>query len=253
VGLEATSAPLSRQDVERSAEVYARFDAAAAAAEAPGGDSAATYRQLKQLHYDVLANPADTAKRVELAKRQIQYKASYQAAYNLRRANVTNDAALRRYQIDPGVVRANPVLRERIYRTPTGATVRPDTARAAAVTREGAVTRREAVTAGSAVTPTPAPSRAAGAATVRATPTAESDLQLIAAGQVEQAIRNLESRVAGYYASSRDYYALAKAYDGRDAAKARANADRARALQASDGKLTAAELGELDELLGRVR
>jgi hypothetical protein len=269
VGLEATSASLSRHDIERSAEVYARFDAAAAAAEAPGGDSAATYRQLKQLHYDVLANPADTAKRVELAKRQIQYKASYQAAYNLRRANVTNDAALRRYQIDPAVVRANPVLRERIYRAPAGATVRPDTARhfageaavtrertvtrEGAVTKESAVTKRDAVTAGSTVTPAPSVSREARAARVRATPTTESDLQLIAAGQVDQAIRNLEGRVAGYSANSRDYFALAKAYEGRDAAKARANADRARALNASDGKLTAADLVELDEVLGRVR
>jgi hypothetical protein len=254
-GREVTPAPVSQGEIERSAEVYARFDAAAAVAEAPAGDTIAMYQQLKRLHYDVLANPTDTAKRVELAKRQIQYKASYQAAYNLRRANVTSDAALRRYQIDPSVIRANPVLRERVYRTSDGAGARPDTAaaapREAAVTRDGAVTREGVGSA--ATTRASGLSRAGAAATVTAPATTETDLQLIAAGRVDEAIRNLESRVAGYSASSRDYYALAKAYDGRDPAKARENADRSRALHASDGKLTAAELGELGDLLRRVR
>ena len=108
-GRSAATAQTSPEDIDRSAALYATFDVAAA--RAVSTDTTATsvsYDQLKALHYAVLSNPTDTSKRVELAKRQIQYKVDDQAAYNLKRANVTNDTALRRYQIDPRTIRDNP-------------------------------------------------------------------------------------------------------------------------------------------------
>jgi hypothetical protein len=80
-------------------------------------------------------------------------------------------------------------------------------------------------------------------------PTTDSDLQLIAAGKIDDAIRNLEARVATPEATSRDHYALAKAYDGRDGAKVREHASQAIRLHAADGKLSDAELQEVRELL----
>ena len=94
-----------------------------------------------------------------------------------------------------------------------------------------------------AVQPYRATTRADAAATT------DSDLQLIADGNIDEAIRNLEARVVTPAATSRDHYALAKAYDGRDAAKVRANASQAIKLQAADGKLSDAELQQVRELL----
>ena len=221
---------LRAAEIERSAALYATFDVAAARAASP--QTAPSYEQLKSLHYEVLAHPTDTVKRVELAKRQIQYKVDDQAAYNLRRAKVTNDSAMRRYQIDPRTIRDNPALRDNIYRS---AVVRPE-----AMTRPAAQ---------------PQPSRAsprAGAARVTTAypaPTTDSDLQLIRDGRIDEAIRNLEARVATPNATSRDQYALARAYDGRDAAKVRAHASQAVKLHATDGKLSDAELEDVRELL----
>ena len=219
-------------EIERSAALYASFDVAAAKTAGAAQADTAMYQQLLALHYEVLAHPTDTAKRVQLAKRQIAYKVDEQAAYNLKRANVRDDRALQRYQIDPRTVRSNRVLREGVYRTPRAevqldhATTRADAAR---------TTRAEGVESA------PPPAYAA--------PTTDSDLQLIAAGNIDEAIRNLEARVVTPAATSRDHYALAKAYDGRDAGKVRAHASQAIKLQAADGKLSDAELQQVRQLL----
>src|SRR4029079_17491813 len=85
--MTSTTTPTSTQDIDRSAGLYATFDVAAARTASPETNASVSYDQLKALHYAVLSNPTDTAKRVELAKRQIQYKVDDQAAYNLKRAN----------------------------------------------------------------------------------------------------------------------------------------------------------------------
>jgi hypothetical protein len=246
--------------IERSAALYASFDVAAAKAASPQA-GAVSYQQLKSLHYEVLAHPTDTAKRVELAKRQIQYKVDQQAAYNLKRANVTDDRALQRYQINPETIRSNRVLREGVYRT-SRAAVRAEGAAAAAAspaaTETTSAADRAAVRAGAARVAPGAAARAAVTATppppappppAYPAPTTDSDLQLITAGKIDEAIRNLEARVATPDATSRDHYALAKAYDGRDQAKVRQHASQAIKLHAADGKLSDAELQAVRELL----
>jgi hypothetical protein len=270
-GRAVSTGQANARDVERSAALYATFDVAAARSTGPQGE-AASYDDLKALHYAVLSNPADTAKRVELAKRQIRYKVDDQAAYNLKRANVTNDAALRRYQIDPRTIRDNPRLRERVYRSAETTNVRPppeQPSTAATATTSSAATRAAAT----ATTPTPTrattgervagraaatragvavtPGAAYPAAAPTPAPTTDGDLQLITDGKIDEAIRNLESRVAAGSATSRDHYALAKAYDDRDAAKVREHATRAISLQVTDGKLTDAELEAVRDLLVR--
>lgn len=240
VGREpARTGIVQRAVIERSAALYASFDTAAARAASPQGETP-SYDQLKSLHYEVLAHPTDTAKRVELAKRQIAYKVDEQAAYNLKRANVRDDRALQRYQIDPRTVRNNRVLREGVYQT-SRAEVQPN--RAAAAAASPAVAETTSAAKRAAVQPYRATTRADAAATT------DSDLQLIADGNIDEAIRNLEARVVTPAATSRDHYALAKAYVGRDAAKVRANASQAIKLQAADGKLSDAELQQVRELL----
>ena len=177
---------------------------------------------------------------MELAKRQIAYKVDQQAAYNLKRANVRDDRALERYHIDPRTVRNNRVLREGVYQT-SRAEVQPN--RAAAAAASPAVAETTSAAKRAAVQPYRATTRADAAATT------DSDLQLIAEGNIDEAIRNLEARVVTPAATSRDHYALAKAYVGRDAAKVRANASQAIKLQAADGKLSDAELQQVRELL----
>jgi hypothetical protein len=211
-------APNTRQDVERSAATYARFDLATAQRQNVAiQDPAAALRQLSALHYQVLANPADTARRVALAKEQIRYLVSDRAVYNLNRVDIRDEAALRRYEIDPAVVR--------------GARLRPG--RDPAELRvSGQVPRAGAVAA--------------------AAPTTDSDLRLIAAGRFDDAIANVEVRIRAGNANSRDHYALAKAYTAKgDAARTRSNAGRALVLHADDERLSAAELRELGELISR--
>ena len=265
VGRDVSTESTAERDIDRSASLYATFDLATARAATPTVNTSVSYDQLKALHYAVLKNPTDTARRVELAKRQIQYKVDEQAAYNLKRAKVTNDTALRRYEIDPRTIRDNPVLRDRIYRSAATSVVRPEADPSTAVTRSP--TTRAAATAPTAVTTPPAAAsgRVAGrAAATRAgaavsgaypatpPPTTESDLQLITSGQIDVAIRHLEDRVAAGSATSRDHYALAKAYDGRDAAKVREHATRAISLHVTDATLSDAELEAVRDLLLRV-
>ncbi len=208
------------RDLARSATTYARFDLAAATTRgAAVQDTAATLRALTALHMEVLAHPADTAKRVALAKEQIRYDMNDRAMYNLRRVNVRDEAQLRRYRIDPSVVTARPGL--------TGAQV-------TAITRA----RPDMRVATDAVAP--------------AAPTTDGDLRLIATGRVDEAIAHLEARVASGYAHARDHYALAKAYALRgDDDQVRAHVSRALVLHGRGDALSAAELAELGALLGR--
>ena len=212
-GRPARRATNTDADFSRSSLTYARFDLAAS--ERAGmrvEDRAEALRQLRQLHYKVLANPADTASRVSLAKEQIRYGIKDRAAFNLTTVNVTSDVQLRRYEIDPVVVRGN-------LRQPARPPVAVDARRAAAA----------------------------------AAATTDTDLRLIAAGRVDEAVRNLEARVSAGTADSRDYYALARAWSQRgDPARMRANAGRALALHASDNRLSPAELRELGELISRL-
>jgi hypothetical protein len=209
------------RDLARSAATYARFDLAAATTSgATVHDTAATRRALTALHMEVLAHPADTAKRVALAKEQIRYDVRDRAAYNLRRVNVRDDAQLRRYQIDPSTV--------------TVPTRRPGN-EVTAITRA-----RPDV-------------RAATDVVAAAAPTTDGDLRLIAAGRVDEAIAHLEARVESGYAHARDHYALAKAYALRgDDDQVRAHVSRALVLSGGGDALSAAELGELGALIGRL-
>jgi hypothetical protein len=211
-------APNTSQDLGRSAATYARFDLATARKQnVPIRDPAAALREFSELNYQALANPADTTRRVELAKEQIRYGLVDRAVYNLNRVDVRDEAALRRYEIDPAIVR--------------GARPRPgrDTAE---LRVSGQVTRAGSVAA--------------------AAPTTDSDLRLIAAGRVDDAIANVEVRIRTGSANSRDHFALAKAYAAKgDAASTRSSAGRALILHADDERLSAAELRELGDLISR--
>jgi hypothetical protein len=115
-GRHTTSRTTSAQ-LQRWAGLYAAFDLNAAVtngAEVPQYDR--TYTRLQRLHYEVLSNPADTMARVNLAKTQLEYRVSDQATFNLRRAGVTSDAQLQRYQIDP---RSVPLIRRSVGRSGT--------------------------------------------------------------------------------------------------------------------------------------
>ena len=273
----ATGEPTA-EDIDRSAALYATFDVAAARDSSPQ-TSTVSFAQFKALHAEVLRHPTDTSKRVELAKRQLQYKVDEQAAYNLKRANVTSDTALERVRIDPARIRSSPTLRNRIYRSAATSVVRPEPEATAATTRSGAT--RAAATSASSDTATAtrarsrpvgraAATRAGAAATVSGAARApeaappptpappppqptDADLQLIASGQgqIDIAIRNLEARVAAGTATSRDHYALAKAYDGRDAIKVREHATLAISMQVTDGKLSNEEIVAIRDLLAR--
>lgn len=204
--------PNTRRDLVRSAATYARFDLAVASTRGVAvEDTARALRTLTALHLDVLAHPADTTRRVALAKEQIRYEVHDQALYNLRRVDVRDSAQFRRYALDPALI-----------------------ARRASVSRNPRleVIRRTV------------PARSAN--------DTDADLRLVATGRVAEAIANLEARVESGYAGSRDEYALAKAYAVRgDAAQMRAHAGRALVLHAGDGELSAAELRDLGELIGR--
>jgi hypothetical protein len=272
---------LDTAQLVKSAALYAKFDVAAAPkTDAPGAE-APSYKQLEALHYRVLSQPKDTAARVELAKEQIRYQVDAQAAYNLRRANVTNDAALRRYDIDPRIIRNRAELKKGVYQAkavtkPVGAaagavahpaaaeTTTAPTPAAGATERETQLSpavKSKAAMVGAAAAPpvdaAPAPARAARGYTAPAVapgpaappPTTDSDLQLIAAGKIDEAIRNLGARVGAGTATSRDHYAFAKAYAGRDPAQVRLHAGLALRQHAADGKLSDPELQEIRALL----
>jgi hypothetical protein len=206
------------EDVDRSAAVYAAFDLDAARRKgATIEDSAAAYNSLKGLHRAVLENPSDTARRVELAKRQVQYRISDQALYNLKRVNVTTDARLQRYQIDPAVLRSNLL--------PTNRAVLD-----AAVRTDPGVDRR-VVTSG-----------------------ANLDVAALATARARAAVDSLQAVIRRGSASSRVYFELTKNYVTlNDTQNARSAGTRALDLAARDQRLTDAEVRELRAILDRIR
>lgn len=243
-GPEMVRARATNQQIARSAAIYATFDLATAQAATPTRDSTGSLSRLTALHYAVLAHPTDTARRVELAKQQIAYKIDEQAAYNLKRANVTNDAAFVRYQIDPETVRQNTTLNDRVIRRvpPTAAASRID----------------------AAATATPAGTTAAGTASVGARYGGAASIGGASAAATSTQARARTREVAATAPAiataatttppltSRDYFLLAKAADGQDATQARRNATLALSAHATDAKLSDAELKDLRELLGRL-
>lgn len=97
----------SREELAATAALYARFDLAQAErADTVMLNRAAALRELTALHLDVLANPADTTRRVALARRQLDLNVRDQAIFNLRRVNITTDARLRAHNIDPARIRS---------------------------------------------------------------------------------------------------------------------------------------------------
>lgn len=210
----------SNEDLTRSAATYARFDLAAASRQGVQvEDTAATVRQLTALHYAVLSSPSDTASRADLAREQLRYGVNRGAVYNLNRVDLRTEADLRRYRIEGAAVRG----------------AQTDVSRA-----RGAEVR---------VSPE---MRRAAAGGVAAAATTEGDLRLIEAGRIDEAIANLQTRVRAGAATSRDYYALARAHAAGNAlAELRSSAGRALVLHASDGLLSAADLRELGELIAR--
>jgi len=278
-GTAVTTGRATTAEIKRSAALYARFDVAAARERgATGAESAATFERLKESHYEVLANPTDTAKRVALAKRQIQYRVDDQAAYNLKRAKVTDGAAFRRYNIDAAAIRSNPAIYIPLTtRVPSAAVATPragvSSGAATAVARpatsvaavSGAAVSQPSASVGARARtrvpgaaaaappapPPPAPAYEAPAPTPTPTPTIDSDIQLIASGQVDSAITNIEVRVTAGSATSRDHLALATVYETRDTVKVREHATLAMALHASDGLLKPEDLQILRALLVR--
>ncbi len=247
-GPEMVRATATDQQIARSAAIYASFDLATAQAATPTRDSTGSLSRLTALHYAVLAHPTDTAKRVELAKQQIAYKIDEQAAYNLKRANVTNDAAFVRYRIDPETVRQNKTLNDRVIRRvpPTAAASTID---AAAIATPASATAGGRTSVGAAY---------GGAASIGAAATAAGSSTGAVSTQRRTRTREAAATAPAIATAatapltSRDYFLLAKAADGRDAEQARRNAMLALSVQATDAKLSEAELKELRELLGRL-
>ncbi|MGH7553181.1 MAG: hypothetical protein ACREMQ_09180 [Longimicrobiales bacterium] len=218
------------EDIDRSAAVYAAFDLDAARRKgATIEDSARAYNTLKGLHHAVLANPSDTAKRVELAKRQVQYRINDRALYNLKRVDVTSEVKLQRYQIDPAVLRSNLLPANRAY---LDASMRADPA-GAAVSSGAAV--QGAAGRGGAAPPT-----------VNAT--------VLVVRRATAAIDSLQAVIRRGNASSREYFALTKNYVTlNDVQNARAAGAQALDLAARDRRLTDAEVSELKAILERIR
>ncbi len=171
--------------------------------------------QFTTLHSEVLKNPADTAKRAELAKYQIQYKINNAALYNLKRVDLTNEQKLQRYDIDPGTLQRGLTKTNRDFYI---ARVRPDMLKAVAVS------------------------------------TTDTDLELIAAGKVDDAVKSLLARVEAGRATSRDYYALSRAYlELKEVKRSAAYGERALKLNEQDGKLSQTELRAQREILAKLR
>lgn len=213
------------QELDRAASVYARFDVEEAERKgAPVADRTATYGTLKAAHYAVLAAPGDTAKRVDLAKKQIEYRVNDQALYNLKRVDVVREPELRRYQIDPAVLRANLRADNRVWYD-------------------------RQMAGGGAVTGGAAGGAAAGAAVAR-DPAAVGRTQAARARAVADSLQAVVRR----YPSARDYLGLARAYETlAEKENARAAGERALALYQQSRGLTEAELREVRELIARNR
>ncbi len=98
------------QQYRRWSGLYARFDvheAVERGAAIPEPARDAVQSRLDSLHYQVLTNPEDAERRAALARAQIEYRMIDHARFNLERAGITSDSALRRYRIDPAIIRIN--------------------------------------------------------------------------------------------------------------------------------------------------
>ncbi len=144
---------------------------------------------LQRQYYAVLTEPQNEAKRVDLARTQIQYKVTDQAVYNLKRAGVVDQESFDRYQIDGSVLEegASPVNRlylerQRVVGPVSGFSLLPFSTEAEQELPP--VERR----------------------------TTETDLALIAAGRAKAALEGIEYRLEERTGGSRDFYALGKAY-----------------------------------------
>ncbi len=253
-GPEMVTARATDQQIARSAGIYASFDLATAQAATTARDSTGSLSRLTALHYAVLSHPTDTAKRVELAKVQMAYKIDEQAAYNLKRANVTNDAAFVRYKIDPEVVRQNKTLNDRVIRRV------PPTAAASTIDAAATATPASATASGRAsIGATYGGAASIGAASATAATSAGASTAAAstqARSRTREAAATTPATVAAATVTppltSHDYFVLAKAADGRDAAQAARNATLALSTHVTDKKLSDAELKDLRELLGRL-
>lgn len=98
-------ARIAEPELSRAALRYARFDVVKSrTSDHQVDDLRAAVRQLSKLHLEVLIRPADVDRRVDLAKMQITYRIP-QAIFNLNRAGIRTEQAMRRYQIDPATIK----------------------------------------------------------------------------------------------------------------------------------------------------
>jgi len=99
---------ISKEQLVESAAFRARFDLAAAQGKGSApDDSGATFQRLQTLHYQVLEEPNNTERSVELARALLDIQLPDRARYNLEKADIRSDDILRNYQIDPGMLRSN--------------------------------------------------------------------------------------------------------------------------------------------------
>lgn len=224
----------SAEDIKRSAAVYSAYDVdQALRAGADVGDWRELRARLEELHYEVLDEPDDETRRVELARVQLRYEARDQALYNLKRADVTTEDKLRQYDIDPGVFQRGLAPGA----TPGGGI--SDANRRFLEDRrlidsEAVVSQIEAYE----------PARR----------TIDMDMRLIDAQKLTEAMEGLEHRVRTGEATSRDYFALSKIHlEQGDTQRSAAYADRALTMYRRDRKLSNVELAELRQILEKLR
>jgi len=89
----------------------AKFDLAQAVKMKRATYSEKSLTNLKDLHLAVLRTPADTGKRIALAKQQIMYERKDDAAYNLTQAQINTADKLEDNGIDPRVLRGAKYIR----------------------------------------------------------------------------------------------------------------------------------------------
>ena len=220
----------SDEDIRRSAAVYSAFDLdQAIRAGAEIGDPGELLVQLQGLHYEVLSEPDDEARRVELARVQLQYQATDQALYNLKRADVTTEDRLQQYNIDPSVFQSGFAPGSEI--TPTNQRFLQD---------------RNLIDAESIL-------RGIESYEPKFR-TIDMDMKLIDASRLSEALEGLQYRSSAGQATSRDYFALSKIYLEQGDAQASARyGDRALAMFRRDRGLSKIEFGQLRRILARAR
>ncbi len=152
------------QQLKRWAGIYANFDMDEGLKQGViVNNRSASYDSLSVLHYEVLANPGDTERRVALARAQIRYRVPEHANFNLRRAGVTTDDAARRYNIDPAILRVGRMRSGgsaagtttaalRAANAGTAGSAAPDTAKKATAGKATTAASRAAVKTGSSDT-----------------------------------------------------------------------------------------------------